>query len=63
MKQSCQFASQRGGAALEYVIVSTVSALLALAAMTYVGQKAQDQLEKLNAALEEEMEKSWGDDI
>lgn len=40
-------ARQRGGAALEYVLVSTFAAALCIAALTFVGDAVHDKLEAL----------------
>jgi Flp pilus assembly pilin Flp len=44
-------ARQRGGAALEYVLVSTFAAALCIAALTFVGNAVHDKLEALGDKL------------
>ena len=39
--------SQRGGAALEYILVSTFAAALCMAALSFIGQSVQAKLRDL----------------
>ena len=43
--------AQRGAAALEYIMVSTFAAVMALAAMAFVGKVVKEELTKLGSRL------------
>jgi Flp pilus assembly pilin Flp len=46
-----KYARQRGGAALEYILVTTFAAVTGIAALTFIGRVVRDQLVNLATKL------------
>lgn len=53
------YSPQRGGAALEYVLVSTFAALLTIAALGFVGKLVKDRLDQIGARLGDGVSFEW----
>ena len=51
--------AEAGGAALEYILVSTFAAVVTMAALAFVGKVVHEQLEKLAAKLGVEPPTDW----